>query len=153
MISALVALILVPSIKGFIKDSKISRANQNAHEVYTAAQASLIQYIDQNGTINTKGITTAVYQNTGSNAILLGNTASLNIQPYLAENLTGYFAFVTANSGSNIKFALWSEEPFTDIIQLSSESQVIGLADNSITDETKIIGCYPLTDSKLKTSN
>lgn len=124
-IIGVLAAVLVPSMLGYMRDSKISQANTNAHAVYTAAQAAVTKYATANGTsklkasgggagstfsgtVASKGAavpTSGSFDVTGSAGAELKDFGS-----YLGDQFVGSFFFATGKSGDTIEYALWSQD-------------------------------------------
>jgi hypothetical protein len=145
LIAAAFVFVFYFLIKGFDRDLKLSRANQNAKLVYSAAQFALEQYVKQNGTYNTKNISTLICRGSESENVHLGNSVTLNLKEYLGEDFSGYFSFTTDNAGDDIEYALWSSSPFVDITQKSGKEQDEWVKEYSSSPKNPIIGCYPVS--------
>ena len=111
-IIGVLAAVLVPAMLGYMRDSKISQANQNAHAVYTAAQAAITKYATAKGTADTKGIdiggsVTTKGSAPGTSATGGGVTLD-NFGDYLGDQFQGYYLFHTGASGDTVDYALWT---------------------------------------------
>ena len=128
-IIGVLAAVLVPSMLGYMRDSKISQANTNAHAVYTAAQAAVTKYATANGTSQLKTAGTGGAGGTGSTfsgTVLTKGSAvpssgSFDVTgsagavlkdfgSYLGDQFVGSFFFATGKSGDTIEYALWSQD-------------------------------------------
>lgn len=129
-IIGVLAAVLVPAMLGYMRDSKISQANQNAHAVYTAAQAAVTKYCTANGTKNTKGKTFAASVTTKGGAIGLdvsasGTSVTLNdFGDYLGDQFIGDFSFKTGASGDTVEYAVWSQDTTTLTVPTSEDDQI-----------------------------
>ena len=101
-IIGVLAAVLVPAMLGYMRDSKISQANQNAHAVYTAAQAAVTKHCTANGTAATKG------EKTFSGNAEAHVTDFQSFGDYLGDQFKGYYAFQTSTSGDTINWAIWA---------------------------------------------
>lgn len=112
-IIGVLAAVLVPSMLGYMRDSKISQANTNAHTIYTSAQAAVTKYATANGTLNTKGQTASADIAAGTSAVgydlTLGSITLDDFGDYLGDQFTGAFAFKVGASGDTIEYALYSD--------------------------------------------
>ena len=121
-IIGVLAAVLVPAMLGYMRDSKISQANSNAHTIYTSAQAAVTKYATANGTANTKGasfVSTTLAKGdatpaSGYDVTLTGGTGSgatlKDFGSYLGDQFVGAFAFKVGASGDTIEFALYSDD-------------------------------------------
>lgn len=124
-IIGVLAAVLVPSMLGYMRDSKISQANSNAHTIYTSAQAAVTKYATANGTAGTKnaGFTSATlakgdctpasgtYDVTLTGGSGTGSAAVLkDFGSYLGDQFVGAFAFQVGASGDTIEYALYSDD-------------------------------------------
>lgn len=116
-IIGVLAAVLVPAMLGYMRDSKISQANQNAHAVYTAAQAAVTKYCTSNGTGKTKAVffaSTGVLAkgdatpSSGSYDVSVSGATLKDFGSYLGDQFQGAFAFQTGASGDTVEYALWS---------------------------------------------
>lgn len=129
-IIGVLAAVLVPAMLGYMRDSKISQANQNAHAVYTAAQAAVTKYCTANGTKNTKSVPFSAQVATKGAAIGLdvnaeGASVTLNdFGDYLGDQFVGDFRFKTGASGDTVEYAVWSQDTSTLTVPLSEEDQI-----------------------------
>ena len=101
-IIGVLAAVLVPAMLGYMRDSKISQANQNAHAVYTAAQAAVTKHCTANGTADTKDEVTFSGSATSHVQLFTG------FGDYLGDQFKGNYAFQTSASGDTINWAIWS---------------------------------------------
>ena len=129
-IIGVLAAVLVPAMLGYMRDSKISQANQNAHAVYTAAQAAVTKYCTANGTKNTKSKTftesvTAKGGAIGLDVPATGTSVTLNdFGDYLGDQFIGDFLFKTGASGDTVEYAVWSQDTSTLTVPLSEDDQI-----------------------------
>lgn len=128
-IIGVLAAVLVPAMLGYMRDSKISQANQNAHAVYTAAQAAITKYCTANGTINTKNITLStsapIAKGTAMGYDLTSGSVALNdFGDYLGDQFQGSFSFQTGASGDTVEYAVWSQDTDTLTVPYTEDDQV-----------------------------
>lgn len=129
-IIGVLAAVLVPAMLGYMRDSKISQANQNAHAVYTAAQAAVTKYCTANGTKNTKGVSFGAQVATKGQAIGLdvpatnGSVTLNDFGDYLGDQFIGDFSFTTGASGDTVEFAVWSQDTSTLTVPTSEDDQI-----------------------------
>lgn len=137
-IIGVLASILVPSLLGFTRDSKIAAANSNAHTVYTSAQAWITKYAIKNGTVNTRSKSEGWHN--GSDTLTLD--ASEKLDEYLGVTFKGVYGFQTDSSGSMIVAAYW----FRDAASAPPlpAAPVTPAVQDSDAAAGKIIGYYPL---------
>lgn len=121
-IIGVLAAVLVPAMLGYMRDSKISQANQNAHAVYTAGSAALTKYCTSNGTKDTKGVKFA-----GSDASkdAAGGSVTLkDFKDYLGDQFKGMYEFKAGVSGDTVEYALWSQDTTTLTCPTSEQDQI-----------------------------
>lgn len=118
-IIGVLAAVLVPAMLGYMRDSKISQANQNAHAVYTAAQAAVTKYATANGTKETKDGSFTSGTLAKGDATPAGSTYDVDLDKgakledfgsYLGDQFVGAFAFKVGPSGDTIEYALFSDD-------------------------------------------
>lgn len=113
-IIGVLAAVLVPSMIGYMRDSKISQANSNANTVYKAAQAAVTKYATANGTASLTGQpeasgTCALGGAPSTFASVTLNSVTLNnFGDYLGDQFAGTFFFKVGVSGDSVEYALWS---------------------------------------------
>ena len=142
-IVAVLAAVLVPALIGYLKDSRISAANQNAHAVYTATSSWLSKEVANNDNGNdlkgTYTIDTLVAKSDHTSSITFTNVAVTtdDLRSKLGDKFYGGAVFVTENDGNAVKFALWEASSIpTGTTQLKSSDQD--------TFGSTITGCAPL---------
>ena len=139
-IIGVLAAVLVPSMLGYMRDSKISQANTNAHTIYTSAQAAVTKYATANGTGNTKNVTfsdsfakgEAPGADVTSGAVTLGAFGD-----YLGDQFVGEFSFTTGASGDTIEVALWADQGVTLTAPTSEADQIQAYKDG------ELVGVHP----------
>ncbi len=123
-IIGVLAAVLVPSMLGYMRDSKISQANSNAHTIYTSAQAAVTKYATANGTANTKSASftsatlakgdctpaSGTYDVTLTGGSGSGSAVLKDFGSYLGDQFVGAFAFKVGTSGDTIEYALYSDD-------------------------------------------
>ena len=158
-IIGVLAAVLVPAMLGYMRDSKISQANQNAHAVYTAAQAAVTKYCTANGTALTKA---QVFKSgsalkkgdatpaTGTYDVAANGATLKDFGSYLGDQFQGAFAFMTGGSGDTVEYALWSLDKGSALAATdkpANESAQIAAYKNG-----SLVGCHPTpTDSTSST--
>ena len=140
--TGLIAWALVSAVKGFLRDSDLSRANQKARLLYASAEFALTEYIMENGTYQTKAMPSEITPST-SESVSLQSGVILTIDEDLGG---GYYAFVTNSAGNGIEYALWSEEPFDTILQQTALQQADSFTKLKQNAPQTGIGCYPLSE-------
>lgn len=139
-IIGVLAAVLVPSMLGFVRDSKVTSANANAQTAYAAAQAWLTKYSIEKGTSNTRSVTEGWLAST--DALVLDPAE--NLDEYLGVNFKGVYGFKTDSAGSNIEFAFWYQEPGSPpAVPTASQTQAV---QDSNAKSGIIVGYYPLAD-------
>lgn len=136
-IIGILAAVIVPSMLGFVRDSRASRLNANARSIHSAAQLAIT---DENSA-GSKVLPNCVYTgvNDGIGHPSGGSGDDCDLTNYLGENFEGYFLFVTDSMGNGCTYALWSETPLS-----SSDATQLSLDDVKSNLKTKPIGCHPL---------
>lgn len=120
-IIGVLAAVLVPAMLGYMRDSKISQANQNAHAVYTAASAAVTKYCTSNGTANTKNST---FTASGNDAVGGTSVTLKDFKDYLGDQFKGNYQFKTGVSGDTIDYALWSQDTTSLTCPASEQDQI-----------------------------
>ena len=146
-IIGVLAAILVPSMLGYVQNSRITQANANAKQVYTATAAALTQAaID--------GDTLSAWK--PSDTITTGDLTmnGLNLTDYLGEGFSGYGAALINGTSYTIKAAAWGSNEgcltagknkvqdgaeYNDASIPTAESQK-----NEIKETNIVYGFYPL---------
>ena len=142
-IVAVLAAVLVPALIGYLKDSRISAANQNAQIVYTASSAWLSKEVANNDNGNDlKGTykTTAVATKSNPTSVVEFKNVAVttdDLRSKLGDKFYGGAVFVTTTDGNAVRFALWEASSIpTGTTQLkSSDQDAFG---------STITGCSPL---------
>lgn len=141
-IIGILALILVPSMMGYVKMSKMRRFNSNAATVFKGAQLACVDLTNAGG--NVMPSTAFINDSNGDYECKDSNGNVLSIQDYVGSEFKGYFGFMTDQAGSGCAYAMWSENPITsDMLQNQmSESDV----KNTFYVNGKVPrGCHPLS--------
>lgn len=136
-IIAILAAILVPSMLGYIKNSRYTQADANAKNVHTAATAALAQaYVD--GSIGAGPANSSVVSFTAATvkSDLTVGSGTVNLSTELGANFKGNGAFCYDNSSFAVISAAWGQNGLENF-------------DGSVpTDDTRrgytnIVGYYP----------
>ncbi|MGN1137306.1 MAG: type II secretion system protein [Oscillospiraceae bacterium] len=140
-IIGILAAILVPSMLGYVKKSRISQYNANAKSVFSGAQLAITDMYNY-GTSFTGG---EIYINSApGDGQCIGQTGGdvCDITNYIGDNFKGYFGFVMDPSGTAASYALWSDQPLSasDFTGMRSYNDV----NANFTSNTQYIGCHPL---------
>ena len=142
-IVAVLAAVLVPALIGYLKDSRISAANQNAHAVYTATSSWLAKQVSDNdngddikGTFTITAVATKANP-TASVTFKNSGVTTDDLRSKLGDKFYGGAVFVTTTDGNAVQFALWeaSSIPKGTIQLKSSDQDAFG---------STITGCSPL---------
>ena len=150
-IIAVLAAILVPSMLGYVRNSRISRANANAKQVNTAFAAALTQISIGGKTIAANKEVDLTCKLSSADLIKVtgcsgtAKDADFDLISYLGSNFTGVgYAKCVAETYS-VKYAGWSENPSAanaDFEQVSEATQK-----KNAKTTGKIVGIYPLLAS------
>lgn len=136
-IIGILAAIIVPSILGYVENSRVSNLNANAKTVYSGAQLAIV---DSNvGKVDV--LPNCVY--TGSDDCIAYPNGTGNIcdlTNYLGEDFEGYFAFMTDSQGYGCVYAVWSQYP----ISANSVAQLTKADVKSSIHTSTPRGCHPL---------
>lgn len=140
-IIGILAAILVPSMLGYVKKSKISQFNANAKSVFSGAQLALTDNYNA-GKEFTAG---EIFINSSSgDGECKGQSSGdiCDITDYIGEGFDGYFGFVMNSAGSGAEYALWSDQPLTsaNFTGKYSYDDVNALFKNG----SGQLGCHPL---------
>lgn len=139
-IIGILAAILVPSMLGYVKKSRISQFNANAKTVFSGAQLAITDSYNS-GVEFTPG---EIYINSvnGSGACTGQGGDVCDITDYIGENFNGYFGFVMDSSASGASYAIWSDQPLSaaDFTGVYSYSDV----NTRFSSGSVPLGCHPL---------
>lgn len=137
-IIGILAAILVPTMLSYVRNSKISQFNANAHSVFSGAQLAITDIIKKGETVEPDTIYICAAKGSGV-CIADGGTEQCDITDYLGENYDGYFGFMTDSEGSGCVYAMWSTEPITD----TNLQTQMSMSDIKSSFDTLPIGCHP----------
>lgn len=139
IIGILVA-ILVPSMLGYVKKSRISQFNANAKTVFSGAQLAITDYYNAGQSFSASEL---FMNSADGDAQCTGQSGDVcDITDYVGENFKGYFGFVTDAAGTGASYALWSDQPLTaaDFSGVYLYNDVNARFSNGSTP----LGCHPL---------
>ena len=142
-IIGILAAVLVPSMLGYMKDSRISAANQNAHSVFTAISSWQAKEVaaNDNATKFAGGNTATTSNVKGTGAVNFTAVSGVNVpnmRDKLGEAFYGNGTAVFTTNGDAVAFALWAASATPGTTQLTTANQ------DSFTTTSKIVGCSPL---------
>lgn len=140
-IIGILAAILVPSMLGYVKKSRISQFNANAKTVFSGAQLAITDNYNA-GQVFSSG---ELFLNSADgDAKCTGQSSGdvCDITDYVGENFKGYFGFVMDPAGTGAAYALWSEKPLSaaDFTGVYSYSDV----NTRFSSGSVPLGCHPL---------
>ena len=140
-IVGILAAILVPSMLGYVKKSKISQYNSNSKTVYSGAQLAITDAY--NAGVNFAGGEIFINSAAGDGQCT-GQTSGdiCDITNYVGEEFKGYFGFVMDSAGTGASYALWSDHPITaaDFTGMYTYNDV----NDRFTTGAVPLGCHPL---------
>lgn len=148
-IIGVLAAILVPSMLGYVRNSRISTANANAKQVHTAVSSALTQMsiagkpmtgAGAGGATTTLTIPAATGTGTAATISCSNNGYDLDLISYLGENFTGTGYAVCTKATYSVQFTTWTQGSSAKALTAAvTESQQKADAKNG-----DIYGCYPL---------
>ena len=145
-IIGILAAILVPSMLGYVRNSRISTANANAKQVHTAVSSALTQMsiagkpMTGAGATTTLTIPAATGTGTAATISCSNNGYDLDLISYLGENFTGTGYAVCTKATYSVQFTTWTQASSAKALTAAvTESQQKADAKNG-----DIYGCYPL---------
>lgn len=153
-IIGILAAVLVPGLLGYMKDSRISAANQGAHAVYTAVSswhAKEVAANDNAGDFGGKTAATTAFVKkgevkTGDKDIQVKFAAPLaaaNLDDKLGEKFYGKASVTFTTGGDAVSYVLYASN---DSAKFGAKQ--LTTADQDGFDTTaNIIGCSPLADA------
>lgn len=157
-IIGILAAILVPSMLGYVKNSRVTQANANAKQVYTSVAAALTQ-ASIDGIVIGSDDGFDVYGPIDASTLLLpietddeNSSEGLDLRDYLGEGFSGV-GYVSINPDAyTIEFANWAA---SDEIIGSAEDDAIQHYSGAMqkTFDGAIIGCYPLLNEETTSAN
>lgn len=136
-IIGILAAILVPSMLGYVKNSKAREYCSNARSVFSGAQLAMVDINAAGGSVPADTVFTGSSDCIAHSA---DGVYEFTLTDYLGENFEGNFAFITDSQGYGCTFALWSPQaiPETSVVQMT-EKEV------KTTMSTELpIGCHPV---------
>lgn len=153
-IIGVLAAVLVPGLLGYMKDSRISAANQNAHTFMTATSSWLAKEVAANDNAATYGggtLATAAVITKGTGTINLtggtvaaGNIATANFRDKLGESFHGGATAYCSTTGDSVLFAVWSNTTGTPAAAGTGPNNQYTSANQEAFTTANIIGCAPL---------
>ncbi len=138
-IIAILAAILVPSMMGYVKNSRASRLNANARSVHEGAQLAITDIYNAGGTVTPSCVYTNSADGEGE-CNPNGGGQQCDLTDYLGEEFEGYFLFMTNAEGTGCTYALWSDRP----IPAGSSAQLTLEDVKNNGNTANPIGCHPL---------
>lgn len=161
-IIGILAAILVPSMLGYVRNSRITSANSNAKQVYNACASALTEASIGGKTITDNGGGGVQYSKTGkieaaTNGQILvkfadGSSNELDLYEYLGESYNGVGYCVYNAPAYAVRYCVWAQ---TDAMYSTSPWTTINAQDDPPTaDQQKsmikagqggIVGFHPLS--------
>ena len=142
-IIGILAALLVPSMLGYIRNSRITSHIANAKSIYSGAQLAINDcHTYDLGVVKPN----CIY--TGSDDAIAhpdGGGDDCDLTNYLGEKFGGYFAFMTDSEGTSCIYALWSEKPIP-------ASSVTPMTKQDVDDSFSSplpMGCCPLMNEQI----
>ena len=142
-IIGILAALLVPSMLGYVKKTRVAQYNANAKTVFSGAQLAITDVYNAGG----KFTAGELYLNSADgNGKCTGQSGgdTCDITDYVGENFRGYFGFVMDSAGTGAAYALWSEKPLSaaDFTGAYSYNDV----NSRFSSGSVPLGCHPLKD-------
>ncbi len=150
-IIGILAAILVPSMLGYVQNSRITQANANAKQVYTAMASALTQASIDGVTITSgaaSGGSTGYVNSAEITASSMANINGLDLYDYLGEGFSGYGMAYINKQAYTIKAAAWGSNQtclnagtakFATIEDVTTETQKTEIEANNL-----VYGLYPI---------
>ncbi len=146
-IIGVLAAVLIPTMIGYVRASRVSEYNSNAKSIYSGAQLAITDcYAYELATIQPACVYTGTddcigYPTTGGDPC--------DLSRYLGEKFDGYFAFMTGDDAYSCVYALWSKKPIPAAVV---EQMTLLDVENSF--NTKLPkGCHPLLSDDEDSNN
>lgn len=152
-IIGVLAAILVPSMLGYVQNSRITQANSNAKQVYTAVAAELTQASIDGKTISTSTSTstpTTTFTWTGAiTPASIANNGAVNglvLFDYLGEGYSGEGYALIHGGSYTIKAACWGSNTTCAIAGQKGENAIPTAEEQKaeIKGNNIVYGFYPL---------
>jgi len=149
-IIGILAAILVPSMLGYVQNSRITQANANAKQVYTAMASALTQ-ASIDGVTLTSGAAggSTGYENSAEiTASSMNDINGLDLYDYLGEGFSGFGMAYINKQAYTIKAAAWGSNQtclnagtakFATIEDVTTETQKTEIEANNL-----VYGLYPI---------
>lgn len=113
-IIGILALILVPSMMGYIRDSRYRTANSNAKQVYTAALAYVKTYEDSPEDRDPPAHCDGIVNEWSGGKVTKMEDA---VDSYMSGDAEGSCYYVSVDSDSySVKYAMWSADETLSVI-------------------------------------
>ncbi|MGM9937101.1 MAG: prepilin-type N-terminal cleavage/methylation domain-containing protein [Candidatus Ornithomonoglobus sp.] len=140
-IIGVIAAILVPSMLGYVRMSRIRRCNSNAATVFRGAQLACVD-MGQAGKIIPAS---TIFVNTvdGDFECKDSNNNVIDISNYVGEDFHGYFGFITDIDGTGCVYAMWSERRLDESL-LQTQMTEAEVKDSFVKSGETPRGCHPL---------
>lgn len=129
------AAIIIPSMIGYTHQARAAVIIGNARNVYNASKMSVLECYE-NQVINPGEI--YIGDDSGT-AHAVGGSDDIYVGKYMGEDFDGHYAFVISDSGTDVNYAVWSENYAisADEVRIYSSDEI----ERNVTG--KGIGSYP----------
>ncbi len=148
-IIGVLAAILVPSMLGYVQNSRITQANANAKQVYTAVSAELTQ-----ASIDGRSVSEGEATHTWFDATITASNqklGNLDLSDYLGEGYQGYGAAKINATAYTIEAAAWgSNEACLTAGKNKTEAPTAEAQKSEIKASNIVYGYYPLKGEEVK---
>ena len=145
-IIGILAAILVPSMLGYVQNSRITQANANAKQVYTAMASALTQASIDGVTLTEES--SGYVDSTTITSSSMEDINGLNLYDYLGEGFSGFGCAFINKEAYTIKAAGWGSNQacldaatakFESIDEVTTETQKEEIEENNL-----VYGLYPI---------
>lgn len=140
-IIAVIAAILVPSMLGYVRMSRVRRCNSNAATVFRGAQLACVDISQAGQSIPPDTI--FLNNSDGDYKCYDSNNNVIDISSYVGEEFHGYFGFVTDSDSVGCVYAVWSDRQLTPALvqdQMTEQEVKASFVESGETPR----GCHPL---------
>ena len=145
-IIGVLAAVLVPSMLGFMRDSRISTANSTAHTIFTSANSWLTKQVSANDNAPTfagatSGIVTVATANPATIPVSINGVAG-DYKPYLGEKFVGSFNIFCSTGGDSVSYVLYARNAAAPA--LTAGVQLTAAVQDTFAVTANVVGCSPL---------
>ena len=142
-IIGVLAAIIVPTMLGYVRLSRMRHFNSNAASVFKGAQLAAIDIVNNGRNLPVDDVFISDGEDMTSCTSSGDQNFTLDIADYVGNDFKGSFGFMTNSEGSGCLYAMWSDEPITAAM-LQNQMSENDVKDCFYTGSSSKRGCHPL---------